>query len=123
VPHDAKGDNRHLHFEPTGAPHTFRTALPADLLYFEGHFGGLPLLPAVAQLSRIVLPLIRREYPDLGAVHRLRRVRFRRPIAPNTTITITLSREDRRVSFEIALPDQIAALGTLELHPRPGTAD
>ena len=120
---DIAGDRRHIHFEPAGTPHVYRATLSPDLLYFEGHFDELPLLPAVAQLSRIVLPLIRREHPDLGHVHKLRRARFRRPIGPGETITITLSRSDLRVSFEIALPGKIAASGTLEFHPRPDAID
>jgi 3-hydroxymyristoyl/3-hydroxydecanoyl-(acyl carrier protein) dehydratase len=115
---DAKGERRYLRFEPAGSPHTFRTTIPADLVYFEGHFEGLPLLPAVAQLSRIVMPLIRREFPDLGAVRKLWRVRFRHPIGPNRTITIALSRAELRVSFEITLEGKVAAAGTFELQPR-----
>jgi 3-hydroxymyristoyl/3-hydroxydecanoyl-(acyl carrier protein) dehydratase len=115
---DTAGDPRHIHFEPTGAPHAYRATLSPDLLYFQGHFDELPLLPAVAQLSRIVLPLIRRENADLGHVHKLRRARFRRPIGPGKTITITLARTELRVSFEIKLADEIAASGTLEFHPR-----
>jgi 3-hydroxymyristoyl/3-hydroxydecanoyl-(acyl carrier protein) dehydratase len=112
---DAQGE-RTLRFEPTGSPHTFRTTLPPDLLYFQGHFEELPLLPAVVQLSRIVLPLARREYLDLGPLRALRRVRFRHPIGPNRTITITLSRVEAepRVSFEILLDSRVAASGALE---------
>jgi 3-hydroxymyristoyl/3-hydroxydecanoyl-(acyl carrier protein) dehydratase len=115
---DVKGERRYLRFEPAGSPHTFRTTVPADLLYFEGHFEGLPILPAVAQLSRIVMPLIRQEFPDLGAVRKLWRVRFRHPIGPGRTLTVALSRAELRVSFEIALEGKVAAAGTFELHPQ-----
>jgi 3-hydroxymyristoyl/3-hydroxydecanoyl-(acyl carrier protein) dehydratase len=120
---DGRGESAHIHFEPAGTPHTFRATLSPDLLYFQGHFDGLPLLPAVAQLSRIVLPLIRREHPDLGSVHKLRRARFRHPIGPNATITVTLSRAELRVSFEITLAREVAASGTLEFHPRASAVD
>jgi 3-hydroxymyristoyl/3-hydroxydecanoyl-(acyl carrier protein) dehydratase len=114
--------NRTLRFERAGSPHTFRTTLPADLVYFQGHFDELPLLPAVAQLSRIVLPLARTEFPDLGPVRGLRRIRFRRPIGPNRTITIALSRAGLRVSFEITLEGQVAASGALDFQsPLHGT--
>ena len=107
-------DRRHFHFEPVDVPHTFRTTLPPDSLYFDGHFDEFHLLPAVAQLSCIVMPLIRQEHADLGHVHKLRRARFRRPLEPGATITVALSRTDLRVQFEIRLEDTVAASGTLE---------
>lgn len=118
---DANGKRRHLVFERAGE-HTFRTTLSPDLLYFEGHFDGLPLLPAVAQLLRVVMPLVRLEHPDLGDVHKLRRARFRLPLEPGATIGVTLSRASDRVSFEITLLDEEAASGTLQFHRRPGAA-
>jgi 3-hydroxymyristoyl/3-hydroxydecanoyl-(acyl carrier protein) dehydratase len=105
---------RQFQFEPTGEPHSYRTTLSPESLYFEGHFDEFRLLPAVAQLSCIVMPLVRREHPDLGRVHKLKRARFRRPLEPNATITVTLSRTDLRVQFEIKLEDTVAASGTLE---------
>jgi 3-hydroxymyristoyl/3-hydroxydecanoyl-(acyl carrier protein) dehydratase len=123
VPSDANGKRRQVVFERAGE-HTFRTTLSPDLLYFEGHFDGLPLLPAVAQLLRLVMPLVRLEHPDLGDVHKLRRARFRLPLEPGAAIAVTLSRALDRVSFEIIrldpAADQEAASGTLQFHRRPG---
>jgi 3-hydroxymyristoyl/3-hydroxydecanoyl-(acyl carrier protein) dehydratase len=110
---------REIVFEPGGVPHTYRATLSPDLVYFEGHFDGFPLLPAVAQLARGVRPLVRAENPDLGDVKKLRRARFKRPIRPLETITVTLSRADERVSFEIAAGTELAASGTLEFDLRP----
>ncbi len=108
-----RAEKRAIGFEPEGRPHTFRAYLAADFFYFQGHFDDLPLLPGVVQLSRVVLPLARREYPDLARVRGLRRVRFKRPIGPNKTITVALSRSDLRVSFEITVDGRLAASGTL----------
>jgi 3-hydroxymyristoyl/3-hydroxydecanoyl-(acyl carrier protein) dehydratase len=108
------GKNRTIHFEPAGPPHAYRATLSPDLVYFEGHFDGFALLPAVAQLAKVVMPLVRREHPDLGDVRKLRRARFKRPIRPLETITVTLSRADARVSFEISAGTELAASGTLE---------
>jgi 3-hydroxymyristoyl/3-hydroxydecanoyl-(acyl carrier protein) dehydratase len=97
---------------------TFRATLSPGLLYFEGHFDGLPLLPAVVQLSRIVMPLVRLDHPDLGEVHKLKRARFKKPLQPGATIDVSLAREDQRVSFEIRLGEQVAATGTFHFRPR-----
>lgn len=112
--------SREIVFEPGGVPHTYRATLSPDLIYFEGHFDGFPLLPAVAQLARVVMPLIRAENPDFGDVKKLRRARFKRPIRPGETITVTLARTEERVSFEITAGTDLAASGTLEfgLSPR-----
>jgi 3-hydroxymyristoyl/3-hydroxydecanoyl-(acyl carrier protein) dehydratase len=115
VPSDAIGKTRQLVFERAGV-HTFRTTLSPDLLYFEGHFDGFPLLPAVAQLLRVVMPLVRLEHPDLGGLQKLRRARFRRPLQPSATLHVTLSRVEERVSFEISTADRVAASGTLHFH-------
>ncbi len=120
---EGKDERTRLRFEPVpteaGAPHAFHVALPPELLYFEGHFVGFPVLPAVAQLSCIVVPLARREFPVLGDVVRLRRVRFRRPIGPGKAITVTLSCTELRVGFEIILDGYVASSGTVEFRPRP----
>jgi 3-hydroxymyristoyl/3-hydroxydecanoyl-(acyl carrier protein) dehydratase len=114
--------NRTISFEPASAPHTYRATLAPDLVYFEGHFDGFALLPAVAQLARVVMPLIRREHPDLGDVQKLRRARFKRPLRPEETITVTLSRggAEARVSFEISAGAELAASGTLDFKPPAG---
>jgi 3-hydroxymyristoyl/3-hydroxydecanoyl-(acyl carrier protein) dehydratase len=113
---DAIDIRRRLRFERTDAPHTFCTTLAPELVYFEGHFDGFPLLPAVVQLSRIVMPLVRLEHPDLGPLHKLRRARFRKPLQPNAKIVVSLGRSAERVSFEIRLEGEVAASGTLEFH-------
>lgn len=110
---------REIRFEALGAdaPRSFRAFLPADLIHFDGHFPEFPLLPGVTQLASVVVPLARRAFPGLGAVQKLRRVRFRRPIGPDQTIVVTLSRAELRVAFEIAIegePREVASTGTVE---------
>jgi 3-hydroxymyristoyl/3-hydroxydecanoyl-(acyl carrier protein) dehydratase len=112
VPADANGKSRQVEFERVGE-HVFRATLSPDLIYFEGHFDGLPLLPAVAQLVRLVMPVVRQAYPDVGRVLKLRRVRFRRPLPPGAVVHVGLSRAGDQVSFEIKLQDLVAASGTL----------
>jgi acyl-coenzyme A synthetase/AMP-(fatty) acid ligase len=104
--------------EPTEEPNAFKLRIPIRSFYFRGHFDVFPILPAIVQLSRIVVPLARRLHPDLGRVHKLRRARFRRPLTPGTELTVKLTRVDVRVTFEIFVLGEIAAKGILEFHPK-----
>jgi hypothetical protein len=87
--------------------------LPNDLVFFRGHFDAVPILPGVAQLIAIVLPTARRRFPDLGALRRLRRVRFRRPLLPGETVAVVVHRDEREVRFELRVGAVIATQGTL----------
>jgi 3-hydroxymyristoyl/3-hydroxydecanoyl-(acyl carrier protein) dehydratase len=64
-----------------------QVSVPADSLWFQGHFPGDPLLPGIAQLH-LVMETLR---AALGADVRLtglKRVRFKRVIRPEETIAI-----------------------------------
>lgn len=58
------------------------TLLP-DNVFFDGHFEGFVLLPAVAQLF-IAQTLAEQTWGDLGVFQSLRQVKFRDPIYPNS---------------------------------------
>lgn len=90
--------------------------VPAELAYFDGHFDGLPVLPAIAQLDAIVLRQAGRAWPDLGSVESGLRLKFRRLIRPGTRITVSLARRAGgapRVDFSIDAPTGPCASGTL----------
>jgi 3-hydroxymyristoyl/3-hydroxydecanoyl-(acyl carrier protein) dehydratase len=89
--------------------------VPAELLYFRGHFPGFPVLPGVTQLDGIVLVQIARLWPELGHPRRLERIKFRRPIRPGDSLTLVLRRDSAtgRVGFTIRRGDETCASGTL----------
>src|SRR6185369_4952669 len=62
--------------------------VPESYVFFRGHFEGMPMLPGIAQLTEIVLPLTRHRHPELGALVSLRRVRWRRPVFPGETVEV-----------------------------------
>ncbi len=91
--------------------------VPAELRCFEGHFEGAPVLPAIAQLEMIVVPMIRDAF-DLTHLLRATRLKFLLPVAPDDAIEVTLSRpvprgDERKVRFSIARDDELCAQGTL----------
>lgn len=97
--------------------------VPADYVFFRGHFDGAPMLPGVAQITELVVPRARDSHPALGALRRLRRVRFRRPIFPGETVTVTIGEPDagagaqRDVTFELHVGEALVASGSLTFDP------
>ena len=90
----------------TGESITYAVGVPADLLYFQGHFPGAPLLPGVAQLVALVLDRVHAHWPELGEPTRVGRLKFKQPIAPGDALRLALEREDRpgdapRVHFRV----------------------
>lgn len=101
-------------FEPSRVEIAF--TVPEDWVFFQGHFPGQPILPGAAQLSEIVLPEVRRRWPDLGALRRIVRLKFQRPIGPGTELRLQLSRAggEERLSFELSSAGDAVASGVLQ---------
>ena len=81
--------------------HSFRVRVPEDLVYFEGHFEGEPILAAVVQLDVVILPRIERLWPDLGSVERATKLKFRSPIRANEEVVVRLERKAERKSVDV----------------------
>ncbi len=80
---------------------TLTHAITADNPAFAGHFDGFPILPGVVQLHDLVLRPVLAQWPQLGGLRKILRLKFRRPVRPGDTITVDLRRDEGRVSFEI----------------------
>ncbi|SFU77507.1 AMP-binding protein [Pseudoduganella namucuonensis] len=59
--------------------------IPEDLLYFEGHFPGAPILPGVAQLDWAVA-YARRYFAPSGVFRDVAALKFQQVIAPGATV-------------------------------------
>jgi hypothetical protein len=80
----------------------YRVPITAELGYFRGHFRDQPILAGVVQIQRIALKQARKRWPDLGAVERVTRVKFKRLVTPGEVLTLTLSRKsEQQVSFQL----------------------
>ncbi|RXZ36909.1 AMP-binding protein [Oxalobacteraceae bacterium CAVE-383] len=76
--------------------------IDADLLYFDGHFDGTPVLPGVAQLNWAIT-LGRRYFrlpPVFAAVHALK---FQQIIAPGSSIMLELQHEPSKGALHFRL--------------------
>ncbi len=107
-PLDGEGDRRR-----------FEIPVRADLPWFRGHFEGAPVLAGVVQLELIVVAQLRRVWPELGAVLRVTRLKFRKPIRPEQTLVLELTRDGASVSFALSRGDQVCSSGTLLLGVGP----
>jgi 3-hydroxymyristoyl/3-hydroxydecanoyl-(acyl carrier protein) dehydratase len=89
--------------------------VPPDLVYFQGHFDGMPVLPAVVQMDGLVLRQIDRLWPDLGAPRQVLRLKFKRLIGPGDRLELRLVLDASRpaVTFDIQSPRGPCSSGTL----------
>jgi 4-coumarate--CoA ligase (photoactive yellow protein activation family) len=95
--------------------HDFEVLVPQNLLYFEGHFEGNPVLPGIVQLNELVLERAENAWPDLGHLQRIDRLKFQHPIRPGDSIRLELRRrlDSTQIRFRISLGERPCASGVL----------
>jgi 3-hydroxymyristoyl/3-hydroxydecanoyl-(acyl carrier protein) dehydratase len=71
----------------------FHASVPHDLVFFEGHFEGNPILPGIAELLVLVQRRAREVWGPLGREKRLVRMKFERAIRPGDELDVHLTRE------------------------------
>ncbi len=95
-------------------PGAFEIEIPARYGFFHGHFPGYPILPGVVQLHELVLPQLRRTWPDLGASKQLVRLKFTGRIEPGDRVRLDLNRDGDAVAFSLTRDGAPCASGTLK---------
>lgn len=80
---------------------TVAFVVPADSVFFQGHFEGDPIFPAVAQLSELIVPAVTRAWPDLAVPSAFRRVKFTRILRPGSECVLTMVRSGTKVEFRV----------------------
>ena len=97
-----------------------RMRVPSNYGYFRGHFDDHAILPGVVQLEQMALKVTRQRYPELGAVARLTRVKFKRPIRPGDELVMEIVRKGPvQVQFDIRCGDDAAASGIFHFRSNP----
>jgi 3-hydroxymyristoyl/3-hydroxydecanoyl-(acyl carrier protein) dehydratase len=92
----------------------FDVEVPADLVYFQGHFDGEPILAGVVQLDLLVLRTVAAVWPELERLRRITRLRFSVPIRPGDQLEMRLARPAAaRVDFELRRGETRCSAGTL----------
>ena len=93
----------------------FAVHVSPDLRWFRGHFDDNPILPAMVQL-REALFIVRDVWPDVGALRRVTKAKFRKPIRPLDPLRLKLrkKRGERKATFRYLRDDGTCSSGTLE---------
>ncbi len=102
---------------------SFRVDVPADSSLFAGHFPGVPILAASAQLDAIVLPCVRRARPDLGPLVGVIGAKFLERIEPGDAVVVQLRFGEERpheVAFELVRRGRRATIGRARFAPSVG---
>lgn len=96
---------------------TAQVEVPADAVWFDGHFPGEPILPGVAQLAMVVHILGEAQDKTLAA-NNVRRVRFKQAIKPAERITVEITpKENKPLScgFRLMKGTELACSGFINL--------
>jgi len=90
-----------------------RLIVPADLIYFDGHFPEVPLLPGVVQISWAI-ELARKHIPATGTFKALSAVKFTRVIQPGSTVWLALefTPAKRQLDFVYELDGRVCSNGS-----------
>jgi 3-hydroxymyristoyl/3-hydroxydecanoyl-(acyl carrier protein) dehydratase len=118
---------RREHGGDGGWVHEQDLELPAELVFFQGHFPGAPVLAGAAQLEALVLPGVAQVRPDLGPLARATRIKFHRPLGPGDRVTLHMSfppagPQGGQVGFRITRDAVVCTAGTLHFAPVAATA-
>lgn len=98
---------------------TCTAVAPPEADFFDGHFAGDPVLPAVAQVSGLVEPLAQRAWPALGALVGASQLKFHRVCRPGEALSLRCEREGRTVRFTLRVADTLASAGALTFGGEP----
>jgi len=91
-------------------------SVPDTSPYFDGHFPGLPILPAVAQMDLVMR--FASSYLGTGVVlSEIRRIKFTKIVRPLMPLLLNLAKKNNTLSFKISSPDneEVYSSGTVVL--------
>lgn len=74
--------------------YSFRTHLPEDYIFFEGHFPTYPVLAGAVQLHELVLPCLKRVQPKFTGVTKLTGLKFPARLGPGQPVEVVLRLEE-----------------------------
>lgn len=98
----------------------FTLQMEPELLAFQGHFPGQPILPGVVQMDWAV-QLGTAAFGDLGRFDGIHQLKFQGVIRPGETVELSLQvdADHRRLRFAYAVGAERRSAGTVLFSPRP----
>jgi 3-hydroxyacyl-[acyl-carrier-protein] dehydratase len=94
-----------------------RVRVPADSIWFDGHFPGAALLPGVAQLA-IVAAILEEALGTRVRITDVSRVRFKTAIMPDQTMEVQITSKEsdpRTYGFRLLKGQELACSGFLKV--------
>ena len=94
---------------------TATVQVPADSIWFSGHFPTEPILPGIAQMA-MVADVLQQNRPFSMKDVSFHRVRFKRITRPGDRIHIRImpdKKTDGSYAFRLSVKDELACSGTL----------
>jgi len=79
-------------------------SIPGTSPYFDGHFPGFPILPAVAQ-TELIIRFAERYLGTAVSPTEIKRVKFTNFIRPDTPLLLKITKKENAISFSIISPD------------------
>jgi len=94
-------------------------SIPHTSPYFDGHFPGFLILPAVAQVE-LVIRFAARHLGTVISPSEIKRLKFTRFIRPGAPLLLKLSKKEKTISFKINSPenDIVYSTGTVILEDK-----
>jgi len=91
-------------------------SVPGSSDYFDGHFPGFPVLPAVAQVF-IIKQFVSRFFGINTGFSEIKRTKFINIIRPDTLLVLNLEKKENKILFKIVSPNEetMYSTGTLIL--------
>ena len=108
-----------LEGESGSARYCAEVTVPENLLYFQGHFEGMLILPGIAQLQTLVLGQVRQRWPELGGLRAVHKLKFRAIIRPRERLRLELERAGAKVQFQLSRDGAACSSGALVFASAP----
>ncbi len=97
---------------------TAEAQVPADCVWFDGHFPDKPILPGVAQLT-LVADILKQALKRPVVIQSVSRVRFKQMIRPDDRIAVSLSptpRDAAAYGFRLSNGTDLVCSGTVRIN-------
>ena len=91
-------------------------SVPKASDYFNGHFPGFPILPAVAQLD-IIMRFVSDFFKIDAVLSEIKRIKFNDLVRPHMPLVLNIKKNNYTISFKMNSPDDkiVYSAGTVIL--------
>lgn len=105
-----------MSLEKTDGQVELQLNITKELIYFQGHFDEVSILPGVAQLDMAIQ--LASEYLEINKsqIGNISQIKFTHPIKPNTTLSLNIKATANEFSFRYYNDKRTYSIGKLKLN-------